>query len=91
MDAWLHSQKQRENAQQYRVLHTVAERVKEKLRDIRNDTVGESQPLIWLVHGRPGVGKSFVTQKLEELLSIAMIGEMRGEFQFLRKCCDCNL
>ena len=57
VDAWLADIETSASVDQFEVLKLVAGRVKAEMAE--GDRVPPlSQPLIWLVHGRPGVGKT---------------------------------
>ena len=57
VDAWLADIETSASADQFEVLKLVAGRVKAEMAE-GDRAPPLSQPLIWLVHGRPGVGKT---------------------------------
>ena len=57
VDAWLADIETSARADRFEVLKLVARRVKAEMAE-GDRAPPLSQPLIWLVHGRPGVGKT---------------------------------
>ncbi|CAE7911345.1 pfh1, partial [Symbiodinium necroappetens] len=68
---WLHSDRVRGavNAKQHEFLELVVDRVMVELNLIKpEESIRKtSEPLVWLLHGPPGVGKSHILQFLREL------------------------
>ena len=84
VDSWL-KEAPREfglNERQLDIVKRAANRVEEELRDEQDHTVGQSEPLVWLIHGRPGTGKTHVIKASRDLFERVLRWAHRVEFQF---------
>ena len=66
--AWLQKTRAEVNDKQFSVIKRVVDRALEEELDEGQQT----EPLLHLMHGRPGVGKSFVYKKLREFFEQVM-------------------
>ena len=69
-------------AAQLEMLRIVCQRVCDELQE-SNDDVARSDPLMWLLHGGPGTGKSEVLIMVKELFRDVCGWEMGFEFQMM--------
>jgi hypothetical protein len=67
-------------AAQLEMLRVVCQRLDDELQE-RSDDVQRSNPLLWLLHGGPGTGKSEVLLMIKELFRDVCGWEMGFEFQ----------
>ena len=78
--AWLQKTKADVNKQQFEMIELVVNRVMQEEREAREGIVPTSQPLLHLMHGRPGVGKSHVFKKLRNFFETVMHWNIGVEF-----------
>ena len=55
------------NKEQMSIIHIIAQRITQDLRDEQEHSIGTSEPLVWLLHGRPGTGKTHVLKAARKL------------------------
>lgn len=68
------------NPEQYAFVKQVADRLVVELEEERSGCVGRSEPMRWLLHGRPGVGKSHTLKVIRELFDEARRYELGNEY-----------
>lgn len=70
------------NASQLEIVHKVCDRICTEIREeSQGPNEATSQPLLWLLHGGPGTGKSHVIKLIHELFTEVMGWHMSVEFQ----------
>ena len=77
---WLDKTRLEVNDEQYAILEKVVDRAMQEERD--GDRGETSEPLLHLMHGFPGVGKSFVLMKIREFFEDVMHWKIGVEFNF---------
>ncbi|CAJ1374097.1 unnamed protein product [Effrenium voratum] len=88
LEAWL-GQQEGLAAEQHEFLRVVVEQLckglprKQRVRGKQPIRGCPGEPLRWLLHGRPGVGKSFVLGKLRELFEMVMGWQAGVQFAFV--------
>ena len=88
LEAWL-GQQEGLAAEQHEFLRVVVEQLckglprKQRVRGKQPVRGCPGEPLRWLLHGRPGVGKSFVLGKLRELFEMVMGWQAGVQFAFV--------
>jgi hypothetical protein len=68
------------NAKQFEVIELVVRRVLQEERDTKEGVAQKSNPLLHLMHGRPGVGKSHVLKKIRDFFENIMKWNIGLEF-----------
>ena len=82
VEAWLQEQQACTANEQHAFLRVVGDHVIASLRCKTDPVTRPKKPLRWLLHGRPGVGKSYTLLKVRELLT-DVLGFTQGvEFQY---------
>ena len=64
----------RANEKQKEIINKVTRRVIEQERSLHNPLQKRGEPLLWLLHGGPGTGKSHVIRMIKEELFEKKIG-----------------
>lgn len=81
--AWLEQVKARVNAEQFDVIERVVERVLFEERETYSPPEHMSDPLMHLMHGRPGVGKSHVLLEIRQFFEQIMKWTIGVEFNIV--------
>jgi hypothetical protein len=71
----------RVNTEQFEMLRIVIDRVAREMTELATTGAVKSQPLLWLLHGRPGTGKSHVLRLLRELFDRVLQYQIGVEYQ----------
>ena len=82
-DAWLAKVKAEVNGEQFDVINQVVQRVLVEEREKMHPREHTSDPLLHLMHGRPGVGKSHVLKELREFFEEVMKWTIGVEFNIV--------
>ena len=82
-DAWLAKVKQEVNAEQFDVINKIVDRIMLEEREMLTPGDNTSDPLLHLMHGRPGVGKSHVLKELRQFFEEVMKWTIGVEFNIV--------
>ena len=79
-EVWLETAQKELKPRQFLVLKRVVDRVMVEEEERVTGKVGVSEPLRYLMHGGPGVGKSHVIKKIRDFFSVVMGWEVGVEY-----------